>query len=439
MTTTTTTTERERPARFTDDWLRKFKLQPGKAEEIVFEKDRTGLGIRATSRGNISFILQLRLGDGRRWNETLGSWGKLTVVAARRAAQAKAGDIAKGVDLFERRRKIAAKLKAEAEAAEASKLTLGVIFERWKKQHLNAKRPAYAERAWGNVERNFQHLFGVPAASLTTKEVRAVLDKMRDKMKGKRRARGGPAAMRNAAVSLKALYAWALDEEIIEENALRDLKLPEQGDARARTLSADEVRRVWAASFRFDYPAGPFIRLLMLTGCRRAEIAALRWDEIVNEEDGKAVVLQGERTKTGAGHHVPLSQAALDVIAGCERNRIVGSKFVLTSDGRRHFANFGRVKAWLDEALADDGAPIPAWTLHDFRRTIVSTLARKPFRFNPVVLDKLLGHQPTTLTPVARIYAQEEHADQRRDALAAWGRFLTQTPAELVDLARKRG
>ena len=81
----------------------------------------------------------------------------------------------------------------------------------------------------------------------------------------------------------------------------------------------------------------------------------------------------------------------------------------------------------------------PAWTLHDFRRTIVSTLARKPFRFNPVVLDKLLGHQPTTLTPVARIYAQEEHADLRREALAAWGRFLTQPPAEVVDLARKRG
>jgi integrase len=426
-----TTTTRERPARFTEDWLRKFRLESGKTEEIVFEKDRTGLGVRATSGGNISFILQLRLENGRRWKETLGNWGKLTVATARRAAQAKAGDIAKGVDLFERRRKVAAKLKAEAEAAE---LTVGVIVERWKKQHLNTKRPAYAIRALGNVERNFEHLFGDSATLLTTKEVRVALDKMRDKTRGKRRSRGGPSAMRNAAASLKALYAWALDEEIIEENPLRDLKLPEQGDARARTLTANEARRVWAASFKLDYPAGPFIRLLMLTGCRRAEIAALRWDEIVDEEDGKAVVLPPERTKNDAGHHVPLSQAALAEVALCERNRIVGSKFVLTSDGWRHFANFGRAKARVDAALANDGAPIAAWTLHDFRRTIVSTLARKPFRFNPVVLDKLLGHQPTTLTPVARIYAQEEHADLRREALEAWGAFLTEPPATVVDL-----
>ena len=45
----------------------------------------------------------------------------------------------------------------------------------------------------------------------------------------------------------------------------------------------------------------------MLTGCRRSEIAGLRWDEIADEADGKAIVLSGARTKTGSGHHVPLS------------------------------------------------------------------------------------------------------------------------------------
>jgi integrase len=429
----TTEAKREQPKRITDDWLRKFKLKPDKREEIVFEAGGTGLGVRI-SAGAISFITQLRLSDGRRWKESLGRWGKLTVEDARAAVRVRAGEIARGVDPFAEQAKKLATLKGDAEARESARFTLGVLVDRWRKDHLVRMRPAYAKRALDNVMRNFEHLFDVPAVSVRTKEVRAAFDPMRDKTKGKRRERGGPAAMRNAAVSLKAAYGWAVEEELIAENPLRDLKLPKKGEARARTLSADEARRVWAASLKLGYPAGHFIRLLMLTGCRRSEIAALRWDEIVDEEAGKAVALGPERTKNRAGHHVPLSRAALAEIALCERNRIVGSKFVLTSDGWRHFANFGRVKAWLDAALAEDGTPVPAWTWHDFRRTIVSTLARRPFRFNPHVLDKLLGHQPSNLSPVVRIYQQEEFSDLRREALEAWGNWLTQPGAEVVDL-----
>ena len=91
------------------------------------------------------------------------------------------------------------------------------------------------------------------------------------------------------------------------------------------------------------------------------------------------------------------------------RMSVVGSQYVLSSDGHQAFANFDRVKDWLDEALENDGGAIPPWRHHDLRRTIVSTLAAKPFRYNPVMLDRLLGHQPSTLSPVARIYQRTKH------------------------------
>jgi hypothetical protein len=121
------------------------------------------------------------------------------------------------------------------------------------------------------------------------------------------------------------------------------------------------------------------------------------------------------------------------VIAECARQRIVGGHYVLSSDGWRSFNNYSRIKRALDETLT-----IPSWRYHDFRRTIVSTLAARPFRFNPIILDRLLGHQPTKLSPIARIYQKEEHLDDRRLALEAWGKHLTTAPATVTDLHSKK-
>jgi hypothetical protein len=68
--------------RFTDSYLQKLKVPPGKREVTVFEAN-TGLGVRASATGHVSFIVQLRLKNGRRWRETLGAYGKLTVETAR--------------------------------------------------------------------------------------------------------------------------------------------------------------------------------------------------------------------------------------------------------------------------------------------------------------------------------------------------------------------
>ena len=55
------------------------------------------------------------------------------------------------------------------------------------------------------------------------------------------------------------------------------------------------------------------IRLLMLTGCRRGEIATLRWDDV----DRGAAHLRLRDSKTGA-RWIPLTPAALEVLDGVE-------------------------------------------------------------------------------------------------------------------------
>jgi integrase len=395
--------------------------------------------VRLSETGQITFKVQLPLPGGERWRDTIGVYGQITVDDARAAVQALAGDIARGVDPRQKERDAEAAAKVRAEAAAADEFTVGRLIERWKRDLLSTKRPNYAVRAYRNVERTFESLLGTPAAALTRADVRKALEAKRTQTVRRSAGRGnrnegGPAAVHNAASSLHAAYRWALGEDLLNVDPLNGLKPQGRVGARDRTLGIDEARRIHAAACALPYPNGQFVRLLMLTGARRGEIAGLRWDEIDTEEDGDAIVLPPARTKTNSGHHVPLSQAAFAVIAECARHRVVGSPYVLTSDGWRNFANYNRVKLALDQALAADGPALPHWTFHDFRRTIVSTLARKPFRYNPVILDLLLGHQPTQLSPVARIYQREGHHDDRREALEAWGKHLTQAPATVTAL-----
>ena len=143
----------------------------------------------------------------------------------------------------------------------------------------------------------------------------------------------------------------------------------------------------------------------------------------LTEADGSAIEIPpGPRTKTGVGHYASLSKAALGIIAECKRYRIVGSPFVMSNDGRRALGGFDRTKRRIDQALLDRGDDVVNWRLQVFRSALVSILAGEPHRLNPIVLDKLLGHQPRQLNKIARIYQREEFKSARREALTLWGR-----------------
>ena len=86
---------------FTDAFLRRLTVPKGKKDIVIFEH-RSGLGVRKTDRGAVSFLIRLHLPDGRRWRETLRpQWPHLSLADARRASQVRTGDIAVGLDPFE--------------------------------------------------------------------------------------------------------------------------------------------------------------------------------------------------------------------------------------------------------------------------------------------------------------------------------------------------
>jgi integrase len=419
-----------RAFRLTDEFLRKAmtpaKLK-GRREVIQFE-DNTGLGARI-SASNVSFLAQLPRKGRPPYRETIGRWGVITIEQARDRVKVLAGKIVLGIDPDDERRVEEAKVKAEAEAKQLERFTLGVLLDRWKRDHLSGQRLEYGKSAYSRVVQHFDGLLDFPAALVDRKEVRRMVEKTMSEV--------GPAAGRNSLVSLKAAYRWALGQDLIDSDPLNGLKLPPKTPDRERVLTLDEARAVWAASDGLKYPDREFVRLLLLMGARRNEVTGLRWEEIGEDEDGPVITIPPARTKTGAGHRIPLSKAAVEVVEECRRQRIAGSPYVLTTGGWAALTNVYFIKIRLDGALE---GKVKNWTWHDTRRTIVSIMAGKGF--SPIVLDKLLGHQPTSLSAIARVYQRHEHAAERRQALQAWADLLTAPPAEVVSLksrVRKRG
>jgi integrase len=93
---------------------------------------------------------------------------------------------------------------------------------------------------------------------------------------------------------------------------------------------------------------------LILTEARRGEIAGLRWSEIHQT----SIELEGDRTKNGEPHTIPLSAPALVVIESVPR--IEGSDLIFSTNQKTPISGWSKTRARLGDG---------DWTIHDIRRT----------------------------------------------------------------------
>lgn len=133
---------------------------------------------------------------------------------------------------------------------------------------------------------------------------------------------------RKALSTLNLMMDYALTRHFIELNPARLLKPKDfaatASKPRDRVLSLSELYRVWTALNQFSdtthngqtsamsVVTTSAIKLLILTGARRGEIAAMRWDEL-NLESG-VWLLPSERTKNHQAHTIYLSNLTVEII-----------------------------------------------------------------------------------------------------------------------------
>jgi len=203
---------------------------------------------------------------------------------------------------------------------------------------------------------------------------------------------------------LRKLFAWAVDQDIVDNSPATGVKKPHQPRSRDRVLTDDELRRLWLAAGKIGFPFGPLVQILALTGQRRGEVAGMRWNEIA----GATWVLSAERTKNGKVHAVPLSHQAAAIIDTLPR---VGD--YIFSFGVKPVIGFVAPKRAMG-----DFAGLSDWRLHDLRRTVASGMAR--LGVSLPVIEKVLNHTSGSFAGIVGVYQRHEFADEKRAALQLW-------------------
>jgi integrase len=394
----------------------------GKKDALVFDDEQRGLGVRVTKGGGKTYLAQYTVA-GSKCRIPLGSCRAISLAAAREAVQAILGDVAKGRDPAAERKRAAreAKEKAEAEA-----LTLGVLIDRWETGHLAGKRPRYAAEAPRALRFAFKKHLAAPATDLTPKAVKATLNAIVDD--------GKKATARLTGAYGRACYGWAIGKDLLVENPFAGLKLAAVA-SRERVLSDEELVAVWGGT-KGPGPFNAIVRMLILTGQRREEVAGMTWREIA--PDLSAWTIPASRTKNGVAHIVPLSPQAQTIIRSTHHTTMADGEPEFVFRGRAGgFNGFSKAKTALDE---DSG--VADWRLHDLRRTMATGLQKLGVRLE--VTEAVLNHVSGSRAGIVGVYQRHEWADEKRAALNAWGEHIAaivegRTAAENVTRLRRSG
>jgi integrase len=150
-----------------------------------------------------------------------------------------------------------------------------------------------------------------------------------------------------------------------------------------------------------------------------------KWSEI--NEAAAVWTMPGARTKSGRDHRVPLSEAALAIIA--QQRKIAAGEYVFPGAKRGRPLSNMAMAVLLRRMQRDD------LTVHGFRSSF-RDWAGECTNFPRKVVEAALAHVLKDKTEAA--YARGDLFEKRRRLMAAWGKFCSKPamPARVVALTR---
>jgi integrase len=387
-----------------------LELRRGQREKTFFCDDLPGFGVRVRAGGSKVFVIQYKHGTQHR-RLTLGAVDALDLTKARASAKDLLAAVRLGRDPAGER------IEARQLAAE----TFGALLPRYlARQRLKLKPRSYLE-----TER---HLL-THAKQLHPRAVKSIDRRMIAARLSEIAETSGPYAANRVRASLSTYFMWLAREGLIESNTVANTNRAPENGARSRVLSDNELRDTWQAAGNDRY--GCIIKLLILTGARREEIAALDWGEI--DLKRALIMLPPERTKNRRHHEIPLAFPALAILQAQQRRSRSGDddnprEFVFGGVGRTGFAGWSKSKAELDARLLAvrkkaAKAPMPEWRLHDLRRT-ASTVMHDKLGIAPHYVEAVLGHVSGHKAGVAGAYNYARYELEKRNALQCWAEYL---------------
>jgi integrase len=225
------------------------------------------------------------------------------------------------------------------------------------------------------------------------------------------------AEQNHALVAAKIFFKWAMRNGYIEQSPCEGFstikRLP-----RERVLSDDELRAVFRTAIERPSTFSHIVALLVLTGQRRSEIAALKWEWIDTKE--RTITLPAAVTKNKRTHRFPYGEMVAKLLEQvpqqseylfpAARDRVNGKAATV-------FNGWGKPKETFDSLCK-----VSDWQLHDLRRTFASNLAA--LGVSLPTIEKLLNHVSGSFGGIVSVYQRHDWLPEMREAIRKWEHSL---------------
>jgi integrase len=365
--------------RLTDEGIKRLKPKPGEQygiQDALFPR----LDIRVNYAGSKSWMARYYVG-GKPRSKKLGEFPQMGVKAARDAARK-----------FDE--------NPQAALAKTEVGSFGEIAAEFLKRHVHGNGNG-GLRSASDVERSLGYALkrwkDRPFLEIRRRDVVALLDQIEEER--------GAGVADGVLATVRKLMRWFAARSDDYTTPIVPGMRRTKPKARERILTDDEIRNVWAACDGVPI-FGDFVKVLLLTGQRRAKIATMKWDDI--DEDGVWTIATEAREKGNPGK-LPLPEQALEIIR--RQPKILNCPYVFPGRGGTFISGYNKRMDTLRAELPSNN--MPQWQLHDLRRTARSLLSRAGI--TPHISERVLGH---AIGGVEGVYDRHSYSDEKAHALS---------------------
>lgn len=377
--------------------------------------DGRGLYLLVAPSGSKSWLLRVKVRNGRREDLSLGSAADLSLENAREAArrwrtEARAGRSPVALRREHRAAERAAKEAPDFETAARSFHALHAASFRNTKhraQWLSSLTPAF-------------HTFG--SKRLDDVQTADVVNALEARWLER------PETSRRVLQRLRLIFDWARAKGYRRaDNPTRNIErlFPKRGPASKRHHAALKYEMLPAflrdlRSTAASASATMAFEFLILTGTRTSETLRARWAEIDVAE--RTWTIPADRMKSGIAHRVPLSARCLEILGDAKKLSEGGA---LVFPGRRRSAPMSNM-VFLMILRRMKRRDI---TAHGFRSTFRDWIEERTHTPHAVA-EAALAH--VVRNKVEAAYRRSDLFEKRRTLMESWSRFATETSQRVV-------
>ncbi len=449
---TNPTENRENRIKFSKERLEKLPLPPAGKRATYYDTKVPKLALRVTAAGAKTFYVIKRAGHEMVWFKLGAFKDDLAVEQAQDKAEAALGEFAKDEN------------PAAVRRAAKGMPTFATFFEEYGKRHGSKKK------SWRDDQQRYRDYLEKPLGNrkldaITRESVGRILaDMERDGKAG--------ATVNNVRALASGIFGKAIEWSYLTDNPVKGIKT-RKTNKRDRFLQADELPRFFASVGQEPNEAiRDYFLLSLLTGARRANVLAMRWNQI-NLAEG---IWRIPDTKNGTPQNVTLSPEAAAILT--TRKETADGAYVFPGDGKsghliepkkgwqrifdrdeltqlttRLEAAGGEFATKEGEALPDvlerarkaakarkidaEGCRMGDLRIHDLRRTLGSWQAKQGASL--AIIGKSLNHKDTATTAIyARLDLDPVRASVNSATAAMMEAGGMKKPAEVRALRKGR-